>query len=138
MAQLRLSLRLAEHRIKEENMASGTIKNFANDSGTGYCKMPDGTLMCWGLLSDLSPRNLTGTQSGTLYYHEYTANVTFPIAFVNTPSISVTTLTGRECSISWVVANTTAFSSFDTLSGQQTAESTRKLRVSWIAIGRWK
>ena len=110
----------------------------ANTSGTGYCKMPDGTLMCWGVLSGLSPRNLTGTPAGSLYYHTYTANVTFPISFVDLPSISVTRLTGRVCAISWVVTDTTTFSSFDTLSGQQTIESTRKLAVSWQAIGRWK
>lgn len=109
-----------------------------NESGSTYCKMPDGTLICWGLLTDLSPRNLTGTATGAIYYHEYDANVTFPVAFTGIPAMSVTVDGGDECAISWVVCNSTSFTSFDAIGGAQTMASTKKLRVSWIAIGRWK
>ena len=30
-------------------MATGKIEKVMNDSGSGYCKMPDGTLICWGM-----------------------------------------------------------------------------------------
>lgn len=28
-------------------MASGVIEKLSNDSANGYCKFPDGTLICW-------------------------------------------------------------------------------------------
>lgn len=109
-----------------------------NESGADYCKMPDGTLLCWGLLTGLSPRNFTGTATGSIYYHEYDANVVFPVAFTDIPSMSVTVDGGDECAISWVVCNATSFSSFDVIGGAQTLASDKRLRVSWLAIGRWK
>lgn len=119
-------------------MATGSIAKVSNDSASGYCRMPDGTLIQWGNVTNLSPRNLSGSASGQIYYHEYDANVTFPVAFVALPTVLVSPFGGRECSISWVVASTTSFSSFDTLGGRQTLESTAKLNISWLAIGRWK
>ena len=110
----------------------------SNDSANNYCKMPDGTLIQWGVITNLSPKSLSGSPSGQIYYHEYDANVTFPVAFVNIPSVLVSPFGGRECSISWVVPSAISFSSFDTLGGRQTLESSVKLNITWIAIGRWK
>ena len=35
-------------------MASGIIEKLSNDSANGYCKFPDGTLICWGSVT-ISP-----------------------------------------------------------------------------------
>ena len=40
-------------------MATGKIEKVMNDSGSGYCKMPDGTLTCWGTISVPYPTAIT-------------------------------------------------------------------------------
>jgi hypothetical protein len=110
-------------------MASGTIKNYANDSDMGYCKMPDGTLIQWGVADN--------TADGY-------AEITFPQAFVNrnyailgTPRhgpghtsldyFAIISASTVSSAIAYFRKATDATPDLDT-----TAE------ISWFAVGRWK
>lgn len=89
-------------------------------SGSRYCKMADGTLICWGLVE--IPANSDN------------AAVTFPVAFVDTGY-------GISCVPNYVVSNvviqyggtSTTGVTIYRLPANQYAQP-----VKWIAIGRWK
>ena len=116
-------------------MATSKIQQVTNNSGSGYCKMPDGTLIQWGT-TVLDPTTSAGVQ---------TVTVTLPVAFAN-PYYSVT--------MSWYDNMNTVASYFDSL-GASSANNDGKTRntftiaakrkdplyswqVCWLAIGRWK
>ena len=65
-------------------MASGVIEKLSNDSANGYCKFPDGTLMCWGTFSGGS---YATTQEGSLYVAAISPSITFPVAFSAKPAV---------------------------------------------------
>lgn len=99
---------------------TGTIKKVMNDSGSSYCKMPDGTLICWGQ-SSIANGVWTGYGS-------------FPVAFVNT-SYSV--------QITWVindaqVHNVARIEKQTTQFGAVRIRSSGAVSFEWLAIGRWK
>lgn len=100
-----------------------------NISGTNYCKMPDGTLIQWGIISVT-----TGTSTSSLnYYHGY-APVVFTTTFASTPTV-VTTPEENAGYWNSSVANlqTTGCNVFLAGSLASTARN-----VMWTAIGRWK
>ena len=51
-------------------MATGSMEKVTNNSGSGYCKMPDGTLICYG--------------SATVAANGYTGSVAYPVPFMDT------------------------------------------------------
>ena len=96
-------------------------------SGTGYCKMPDGTLICYGAVS------ASTVNSGGKFGYYGTANITFPVAFNSAPMITVNVKKGAAF---W---NATADSISATgaeisIAGDAIVTAT----VEWLAIGRWK
>lgn len=98
-----------------------------NVSGTGYCKMSDGTMICWGGESN--------RQTGD--------RITFPISFVGIPSVTITpeynTQTTIQCIFSCAYGNgNTGFNMYawDITTKQQSTSTTLGFR--WTAIGRWK
>ena len=107
-------------------MASGTITNFATDSGTNYCKMSDGTLICHGTAANVS--------SG--------ARINFPVSFMGYPDVIITpaynTGTTIRCifSVSEVGAQSAKVYAWDTTTNAISASTT--LTFYWQAIGRWK
>ena len=103
-------------------MASGTIKNFANDSGTNYCKMPDGTLIQWG--------------DATIQLETDKITVNFPLAFVNTSyAIGAIGTYVSTKDMSFVYAAQTATTIDIYRSGSDLSYS---MPFKWFAIGRWK
>lgn len=110
-------------------MASGTIAQGMNNSGAGYCKMPDGTLIQWGRhASEVSVAASGGRAEDT---------ITFPITFVDAnyiPSVSDTTsvCTQRRTAIRTRSAGSLGLYYENTNPGAWTPT------VYWQAIGRWK
>lgn len=109
-----------------------------NTSGSGYCKMPDGTLLCWGAIS-VSQTNVD-TAWGS-FYESSEINIsgqTFPVPFVSVPSLI---LRLRVSPVSFledkITASTTGLSGSFHMArptiGYNCAGS-----IYWLAIGRWK
>lgn len=114
-------------------MASGIIEKLSNDSANGYCKFPDGTLMCWGTFHGGS---YATTQEGSLYVAVLSLSITFPVAFSAKPTVMFSPsddpysipATGVEYSTTGITKLGLARPN----SGNIYPE------FSWFAIGRWK
>lgn len=99
-----------------------------NDSDAGYCKMPDGTLICYG--------NVMMPADGT-------AAIPFAQQFINDSysfSVSYETIGG---SISGTIGPVKAYNILTsgitvTIAGEMPSAFIDRLRVSYIAVGRWK
>ena len=68
-----------------ETVTAGGLNSLKNESGDDYCKMPDGTLIQWGTMTNLTV-DLTAEGSSGLYSQRYTADsgIVFPISFKDT------------------------------------------------------
>lgn len=106
-------------------MAVNKIEKVTNDSGSGYCKMPDGTLMCWGAPS----KSVAASSTDEIA-------VTYPIAFTASPIVGLAFL-GHVPSVFNVSYENNTTNGM-TIRGQNTYSGALNLNVSWIAIGRWK
>ena len=113
-------------------MATGTIPMPANSSGSGYCKMPDGTLIQWGYHSGGTKAT---TQTGALYLVSYDPEITFPTAFADTPIVEFSPMYDNYCII--VSANYSATGISKITVGRPNSGSIYP-RVGWLAVGRWK
>ena len=111
---------------KPYNDLKNSIDALSNITGNYYCKMPDGTLICWG--------EKTGANN---------AQVDFPVSFANT-NYSVT-LSGRynaattiKCIFS-VNDRAKTYFKVEAWDANTKADSTAtNLVFFWQAIGRWK
>lgn len=97
-------------------MATSTIKQVINNSDTGYCKMPDGTMICHGTSVIAS-----GTDRVTISYNQFTDNPTIAFSVSGSGSYRVNYVAKYYAII---VCN----------EGNVTSDKT----IYWIAIGRWK
>lgn len=97
---------------------SATGSTYTGYSGTGYSKMADGTLICWGTL-----QNQTALVT----------SITFPIEFaVGLPTVVASTGAGGTRVPIYVEDVTyTGFTIYRASSGSG-------IWLRWIAIGRWK
>lgn len=118
-------------------MATGTITQVSNDSGTGYCKMADGTMLQWGTYNLTSG---TMSQYGALY--GVAATIVFPIAF-NNANIVVTGSSkyGNQPEMAFGMTSTITSAQvivrlWDVAS--RAISSTNPFVVKWQAVGRWK
>ena len=97
----------------------------SNVSGAGYCKMPDGTLICWG------------SESITRAAGVNTANAVFAQTFYSAPIVTVNYLTGRPdlwyCSAQGTTTSGTTLTMYNSGSSSGTAGT-----IEYIAVGRWK
>ena len=114
-------------------MASGIIEKLSNDSANGYCKFPDGTLMCWGTFSSGSHAT---TQVGYLYVAILSLSITFPVAFSAKPAVMFSP-SGDPYSIpvTGVEYSTTGITR---LGIARPNSGDIYPNFSWLAIGRWK
>lgn len=114
-------------------MASGIIEKLSNDSANGYCKFPDGTLMCWGTFFSGS---IATTQQGSLYVATLSLSITFPVAFSANPVVMFSP-SGDPYSIpaSGVKYSTTGITQ---LALARPNSGNIYPEFSWLAIGRWK
>ena len=113
-----------------ETWMASTIEQITNNSGTGYCKMPDGTLIQWGNTTVSATPNA-----------DTNVDVTFPVAFVDTSYNLSCEIVGYYRSYAgsyydyWVINRTTTKG---TLRICNSGTLTPSIPLSWLAIGRWK
>lgn len=121
-------------------MATGTKSNSVNDSAYSYCKMPDGTLIQFGTLSNVTV-NLT--QANNLLYQQTSSDIRidFPVAFANNSNYRVfgtfqySTGSGFPIAVS-ANAKTQTYC-LPTISDVY-PRSGNEGRIDWCAIGRWR
>lgn len=103
-----------------------------NTSGSGYCQMPDGTLIQWGT----TPVTFSNErQWGSLYIAD-ASQINFPQNFVGAPT--VTFGPGSINSLSIASANATTSYIGNLQAVRATAFGTLNYTIAWIAVGRWK
>ena len=107
----------------------------ANTSGSGYCKMPDGTLICWGdFTTNRSQYSMSGF--GSMYAADVNLNIVFAQTFIAAPSISVI-CTNNGCPIMWASADASSLVHMQSMrhvnNGPPDGSTWR-----YTAIGRWK
>lgn len=106
-------------------MATSTINQIMNNSGTNYCKMPDGTLIQWG--TSQIARN-----AGANY-----VTATFPISFIDISTGFVNYTTGHpELWMASIPETTKTTIRCCLYNGSSTISSS--VDIWWFAIGRWK
>lgn len=119
-------------------MATGIIKKVISDSGSGYCKMPDGTLIQWGAIS-VDPIDVdTVWGSG---YESAEISITgqiFQIPFTSTPTLLLRLRVSPVAFIEDKInASTTGLSgTFHLVRPAIGYNCTGS--IFWIATGRWK
>ena len=109
-------------------MAISIIKQVTNNSDTGYCKMPDGTLIQWGSV------NITTTTEKGPFGYTGQMQITYPIAFNSTP---VTVGAIHDIAEYWNASVYNYNNLKATLSIAGNVSNVTK-KVDWLAIGRWK
>lgn len=123
--------------IDETNvMEQVTIRD--NISGFGFCKMPDGTLMQWGVLHEA---DVPANSSKNVY-------VAFAVPFVSNGTSVVDSLVVKVEPYGYIAApgldNVRAFPLGWTLTGftlrllNNRTDITLTIDATWFAIGRWK
>lgn len=91
-------------------------------SGTGYCKMADGTLIQWG--------------EATIASGNTVVTVSFPQTFSNSNyGFSVTGTFNNTRALTWATAGQTT-SQIQVYRGVETYNYAQSLK--WMAVGRWK
>lgn len=108
-------------------MAQGIMQKVTNDSGTLYCKMPDGTLIQWGVDG--------GYQSTKR--RDFTIN--FPIPFLNVNYVvSAASQFASEANPYECLITVKRVSGEQCILHQVNATDVYCNALMWIAIGRWK
>ena len=126
--------------IPQNNMNKAYIigEGEKNESGLGYCKMPDGTLIQWGT-DTLNVVNAL-SQIGTSGIYATLASFRFPISFVDTNysfNGQVKYSTGYEVPCGFIAASGASCSVRIYDFYARPASSTLYV-LDWMAIGRWK
>lgn len=127
--------KLADNAVTEVKIADGSVtyeklnSNAKNESASGYCKMPDYTLIEYGQV-------LSATVSGQSYSD---FNVTFAKAYDSIPYVLVSLLSD---STSPEIGNITPAVLSTTTSGFvirlfNNGSTSRSPVIRWLAIGRW-
>lgn len=102
------------------------IESGTNASGDSYCKMPDGTLMCFGYFTE----NVSGNS-----YVEHT--ITYPIGFISAASLTCSSIVWSDPRNHPVLIRG-RFSSSGVVRVGNYGSSATDVGVNWIALGRWK
>lgn len=108
------------------------ISNAIEDSGTGYIKFIDGTMICYGSIS--------GTSSLSDYWGQFKRSdenlaFNFPQSFISVPIVSLTVDDNASCSI---VKNTSTTSQGRFTILKPSSVSNTTYAFDYIAIGKWK
>lgn len=118
-------------------MASGKIEKVTSESGAGYCKMPDGMLICWGKIT-------TGTYNATTAWGAFyetpsiSVSVTFPISFIEAPDVFYKCrCIGAQCFLEDGTNISSAGIGGNINLWRPTAHEVNAY-ISWLAVGRWK
>ena len=100
-------------------MATSIIRHSSNNRGTGYLKMPDGTMFQWGVTS-LSGRQITA--------------ITYPLTFIE--SNTVVSSAGAGSTRTPIYIEDATSSGFNAVRSDSSPYGATWFR--WLAIGRWK
>lgn len=122
---------MATKSIRLSN-GTDTLLPESAQSGSGYCKMADGTLMQWGY--SIFPAQAVGNQY---------LSVTFPVAFTARPAVTVSphdTLNFYTYMSNLTVSATSGYVTNGTTLWlyAKRLNASAAWGVSWIAVGRWK
>lgn len=106
-------------------MATGKIEKVTNAWGNNYCKMPDGTLICWGsdtiIVTDTPPDR---------------KQFTFPVAFASAPSVffqvEENSYNVQPILLIWGLNTTSCYAL------NRASTPSRHILFKWLAVGRWK
>lgn len=107
-------------------MASSIIRKVIPTGGSGYCKLPDGTMICWGLESKKSGDAVSFAQT---FYSP-------PVVFVDPADSNSNNVFDARAS-----ARTTSGFTLHcarTSTGGTTGEFTTTINYIYLAVGRWK
>ena len=119
-------------------MASGVIEKLSNDSANGYCKFPDGTLMCWGTISIPNSTTISNTWGSVYESARIAVSINFPVAFVSAPELIVSLKSNPVTFLeNTLTASTTGIDGAYWLMRPQSATLDNG-SITWFAIGRWK
>ena len=118
-------------------MASGVIQKTNVDGGTGYTKLPDGTLIQWGKYSVHSGSFAAVSGTG-IYYLNISFN--FPIPFVGNPIVTGTSRysTGFALPVGFNNASATTAVGYAYDFSPRTPTTQVPLIIEWQAVGKWK
>lgn len=110
------------------NYINGIIESGSNENGS-YIKFADGTLICIGDTMNVLDSEIAEAQF----------LVTYPIAFVNYPSVTISNVYSyyRDLILS-VAAPTPSNFRVNWYKQSGTTENNSNIRVYWTAIGKWK
>jgi hypothetical protein len=112
------------------------LSNVINTSGTNYCKMPDGTLICWGKYSmTLTASDYSAWGTSGWYQRTFTPNISFPVNFISVPSVTAVVNNDiwgviLRASASVSAINNMVFCRYNSYAGT--------VEINWQAMGRWK
>lgn len=107
------------------------IETVTGTNGTAI-KFPDGTMIVHGYLYI---EGFSFKQWGVLYSADLDTNISFPVAFVDTPHITMTNIGSSAASIIRCIANKTAITQISLSRG---TELNGGFSFNYTAIGRWK
>lgn len=122
--------------LNATNLNSMQVEESGTTANGNYIKYNDGTLIC------NQTKNFTGlsfTSSGTLYKCDISSAFTFPVGFINAPTIAVQTQSDSDYSYSFVYGTrrtTTAITSIELM--RIVSASNVTIPIGYIAVGRWK
>ena len=109
-----------------------------NTSGSGYCKMDDGTLICWGM----SVQRYTSTNAwGSGYVANFTTPIPFPVEFYDDPFVTVTNEyygSGTYSGVCTRIENSHTGITIIQLMRLAAFSATTDHHLGWCAVGRWK
>lgn len=113
-------------------MATSMVKKVTNTSSSGYCKMPDGTLIQWRTVGQITFSN-EAIKEGTF---------TLPVSFANNEykivGGAVSTSVNAYLLRVGVYPTSGNVVSYSIGSGTGEAISANNRGFTWIAVGRWK
>lgn len=117
-------------------MATSKINQVTNNSSSGYCKMPDGTLIQWG---QIAINNIPITNVwGSLYESSIqNSNTKFAISFVGVPTVTAFAHTAPTSWLESLGRDATQLGAFYLVRPTKVESGVTGV-VNWLAIGRWK
>ena len=123
------SVRVVKEAI---NGINGTIDEII-ESGDGYIKYSDGTMICYNTVS--------GTTSLASYWSQFQRgqlSVTFPQTFTSVPSITISSINTESYAQLSFGADSITVSSFIAKVFKPNSATNTGVNFSYIAIGKWK
>lgn len=129
---------MATKRINDDITLAYLLKKQENESGDGYCKMPDGTLIQWGNTALTATGTMTQIGSSGIYFALF--YLSFPIPFIDTDyTVNGTTRysTGHAVPLGAMPysASQVALYAYDFYAR---SNNDGQRRFFWQAVGRWK